>query len=197
MRLNPRPSLRQYQEVLCLQIRRSKGDAIVEDRHKCGYCNYVFFFSASEPKVPTVMSSSALNPWQTPRWSPGGIGDGKKKQKKTEEARAQSNIYTAYRWGFFLRLRSLLAQVPDHWGTFIPETSDASPSTVATLQQMIKFTVSDMARFFCAAECAALSQKRSGFPFNLWLMVQFFFFYLVGPVRCSEKNKGLDESYVR
>lgn len=138
-------------------------------------------------------------PW-IPDRLPGGVPVGsvtEKKQKKTEEARAQSNIYTAYRWGFFLRLRSLLAQVPDHWGTFIPETSDASPSTVATLQQMIKFTVSDMARFFCAAECAALSQKRSGFPFNLWLMVQFFFFYLVGPVRCSEKNKGLDESYVR
>lgn len=148
MRLNPTLSLRQYQEVFCLQIRRSKGDAIAEDRQKCSYCNYVFFFSASEPKVPTVMSSSALNPWQTPRWSPGGIGDRKKKNRKTEEDRAQSNIYTAYRWGFFLRLRSLLAQVPDHWGTFIPETSDTSPSPVATLQRMIKLTVSDMARFF-------------------------------------------------
>ena len=185
MRLNPRLSLRQYQEVLCLQIRRSKGDAIVEDRHKCGYCNYVFFFSASEPKVPTVRSSSALNPWQTPRWSPGGISDGKKPPQKTEEARAESNIYTAYRWGFFLKLRSLLAQVPDHWGTFIPETSDTSPSTVATLQRMIKLTVSDMARFFYAT----WSQKRSGFRFSLWLMVQFFFFYVVGPVRCSEKTK--------
>lgn len=130
-------------------------------------------------------------PW-IPDRLPGGVPAGsvtEKKQKKTEEARAQSNIYTAYRWGFFLRLRSLLAQVPDHWGTFIPETSDASPSTVATLQQMIKFTVSDMARFFCAAECAALSQKRSGFPFNLWLMVQFFFFTWLVLFAVQKKTK--------